>query len=134
MERALFHHLALPAHLPQSEDSNLDDIEASLRDRLIDSARSIQDVAPYMFGSGRKLGTPGLGASIQSLLESSAAFTQCGKINSIQLAYELKSLSAKDGTTLLVYVRGQNAAIMFHRLPGYVILDRHHRANTDERQ
>lgn len=123
MDEALFNHLALPPRLPHGEDPNLDAIEASLVDWLIDGARFMQErdgrgPSTYYQGPAKELTASAAWSSILQCLVSSKAVNRDGRINRTRL---LTEMSCMTGTNALVlHIRSQNAALLIHRFSEYV--------------
>lgn len=128
MESALFYHLVFPPKLPQKEDANLDEIEATLVAHLVAAARAMIETSP----SG------GLGLQqassawefLERCLRATRSVNRHGGVNKTRLLAEMRSMRASD--TLFIHVRSQNAGIIIHRLikstlshpllPGYLQL------------
>jgi hypothetical protein len=105
MDAAIFAHLALPAQLPQSEDGNLDAIEACLVDHLLATARTMRDLPSHEALGPR-------------CLIVSKAVNSGGIVNKSKFLAELGHLGV--GNALVLYIRSQNAALLIHRLAGYI--------------
>ncbi|KAH6855507.1 hypothetical protein B0I37DRAFT_395568 [Chaetomium sp. MPI-CAGE-AT-0009] len=111
MGKSLFHHLALPQHLPQSEDENLHDVEARLTDQLLVAARLMRDSAA---GDELRSEASGVWERLRQCLVVSKAVTRDGRVDRMRLLSELRTMTALDA--ILLDIRSQNAALLIHRL------------------
>lgn len=117
---ALFNHLALPQRLPQREDARLDEIETSLLDHLIKSARLMRDV-PRNSGNSDghqteyNLSISNAWASVMRCLVAAKTTHSGQRLNRTRLLSEFEAFTnATD--VLVVHIHTQNAAILLHRL------------------
>lgn len=102
---ALYNHLVLPPQLPQRQDSNLDELEKALLNRLLVSVKHMRDL-------------PGNDQSyVWSLIERGLRATQSihagGHVDRTALIRELNDFGESD--FLVVYVRSQNCALYIRR-------------------
>ncbi|KAK4171158.1 hypothetical protein QBC36DRAFT_367904 [Triangularia setosa] len=115
MEVALFNHLALPVHVPPSEDSNLDEIEMELTDRLIADVRLMCEKTrqQYQVDAHPSYISKAWDA-IRLCLESSKAVNRNGRVNRTTLLSEFRYLGRRNA--LIIHISSQNAALLVHRL------------------
>ena len=118
MDAAIFAHLALPAQLPQSEDANLDAIEVCLVDHLLVTARTMRDLPSHEALGPRSSKDVNAWESIRQCLIVSKAVNSGGIVNKSKFLAELGHLGV--GNALVLYIRSQNAALLIHRLAGYI--------------
>ena len=121
MDKAVFHHLALPQRLPGSEDLNVDEIETNIVSRLIAACR-LMFATTTAFHPGVPAGSHQLSLStawstIERSLAVSHGVNRKGRINKAHLLSELRSLAGAATSrpeALVLHVRSQNAAILIH--------------------
>jgi hypothetical protein len=113
MEQSLFNHLALPQHLPHSEDASLDDVEVGLTDHLLVAVRLMRD---YAAGDELRSEVSSVWERLRQCLVVSKAVTRNGRDDKMRLLSELRRMTALDA--ILVDIRSQNAALLIHRLSG----------------
>lgn len=113
MEKLLFHHLALPQHLPHTEDANLDDVEARLTDHLLAAVRLMRDSAA---GDELRSEASSVWERLRQCLIVSKTVTRDGRVNKTRLLSELRRMTALDA--IFLDIRSQNAALLIHRLSG----------------
>ncbi|KAK6953357.1 hypothetical protein Daesc_005660 [Daldinia eschscholtzii] len=103
--KALFHHIALPAILPQSSDSNTEDVESALLDRLINAVKLMQNVVEGSLWQTWD--------SIRRSLIACKAMNIGGKLERTQLASYLKQL--QDSDLVILHVGAQNAGLLIYK-------------------
>ena len=104
--KALFHHIALPAILPQSSDSNTEDVESALLDRLINAVKLMQNVVEGSLWQTWD--------SIRRSLIACKAMNIGGKLERTQLASYLKQL--QDSDLVILHLGAQNAGLLIYKL------------------
>jgi len=113
MEPFLFHHLTLPQRLPHAQEGNLNEVELALVGRLVLGAQRMRDA--HGLGSSPSADT---WESIRLCLSCSKDLNRRGAVDRVKLLSQFQQLGARNA--LIVYIRSQNAALMIHRLSGYV--------------
>ncbi|KAI1080316.1 hypothetical protein F5B20DRAFT_589398 [Whalleya microplaca] len=102
---SLFHHIALPARLPQSADANSDEVEIAVVDRLLAAAKLMRDAQSsacwHIWDNIR-----------QSLLLCKTLNVR-GRLERGQLASQLKQLH--DSGIVILHVATQNAGITIQK-------------------
>ncbi|KAI1808649.1 hypothetical protein F4811DRAFT_569460 [Daldinia bambusicola] len=103
--KALFHHIALPAMLPQSSESNTEDVERAILDRLIIAVKLMQNA----------MGGPlwQTWDSIRRSLLSCKAMNIGGKLERTQLALCLRQL--RDSDLVILHLGAQNAGLLVYK-------------------
>ncbi|KAI1100418.1 hypothetical protein F4804DRAFT_46400 [Jackrogersella minutella] len=103
--KSLFHHVALPAMLPQGSESNTDEIGRAFLDRLI--------VASQIMGNIQDGVCQQVWQSLSRSLAVSNILNVDGKLERNQLAMHLKELRNSD--VLILHVATQNAGVLIHK-------------------
>ncbi|OTB13832.1 hypothetical protein K445DRAFT_368338 [Daldinia sp. EC12] len=103
--KALFHHIALPAILPQSSDSNIEDVERAILDRLINAVKLIQNAVEGSLWQTWD--------SIRRSLIACKAMNIGGKLERTQLTTYLKHL--RDSNFIILHVGAQNAGLLIYK-------------------
>lgn len=111
MEQSVFHHFALPERLPDSEDANLNEVEAKLTDHLLVAVRIMRD---YAAGDELRSDVSSIWERLRQCLVVSKAVTRDGKVDRTRLLSELRGMNAL--SAILLDIRSQNAALLIHRL------------------
>ncbi|KAL8419176.1 hypothetical protein RB594_002398 [Gaeumannomyces avenae] len=105
VQDALVNHLAMPVRLPQQQDANIANVEAALLERVILAAKTMRQGSHHL-----------LWESIGRSLKASANVASCGRLDRSALINELRHVtSVASSDFLIIYVRGQNAAIFIYR-------------------
>ncbi|KAF9773488.1 hypothetical protein IL306_008696, partial [Fusarium sp. DS 682] len=102
---ALYNHLALPPQLPHRQDSNLNEIENALTDRLIVSVKHLRDLPDNDLSYAWK--------SVERGLQATKTIHSGGHVDRTALIRELNDLG--DSEFLVIYVRSQNCALYIRR-------------------
>jgi len=106
----LFNHLALPPNLPQRQDANLAQIEASLVDYLLIASRVLRDLPNHdCYGTWE---------SIRQCLTACKTLNVHGRIDRTILLRELRYL--KLGDFLILHIASQNAGLLIYRSSKFV--------------
>jgi hypothetical protein len=111
MEQSLFHHFALPQRLPDSEDANLNDVEARLTDHLLGAVRLMRDSAAR---DDLRFDVSSIWERLRQCLVVSKIVTRDGRVDRTRLLSELRGITALGA--ILLDIRSQNAALLIHRL------------------
>ncbi|EMT66903.1 hypothetical protein FOC4_g10003439 [Fusarium odoratissimum] len=102
---ALYNHLVLPPQLPQRQDSNLDELEKALVNRLLASVKHLRDLPEndqsYVW------------SLIERGLRATKSIHAGGCVDRTALIRELNDFGESD--FLVVYVRSQNCALYIRR-------------------
>uniref|UniRef100_A0A0D2XII0 ubiquitinyl hydrolase 1 n=1 Tax=Fusarium oxysporum (strain Fo5176) TaxID=660025 RepID=A0A0D2XII0_FUSOF len=102
---ALYNHLVLPPQLPQRQDSNLDELEKALVNRLLASVKHLRDLPEndqsYVW------------SLIERGLRATKSIHAGGHVDRTALIRELNDFGESD--FLVVYVRSQNCALYIRR-------------------
>ncbi|KAL5609418.1 hypothetical protein FOVSG1_004099 [Fusarium oxysporum f. sp. vasinfectum] len=102
---ALYNHLVLPPQLPQRQDSNLDELEKALVNRLLVSVKHLRDLPEndqsYVW------------SLIERGLRATKSIHAGGCVDRTALIRELNDFGESD--FLVVYVRSQNCALYIRR-------------------
>ncbi|KAI0836841.1 hypothetical protein F5Y06DRAFT_95513 [Hypoxylon sp. FL0890] len=104
--KSIFNHVALPARLPSRSESNTEDIERGLLDRLIVAAKLMRDIQDGICWQ--------VWDSLRQSLLLSKALNVGGKLERSQLTSYLRSLGHRD--VVILHVAAQNAGIIIHKL------------------
>ncbi|OTA65961.1 hypothetical protein K449DRAFT_366540 [Hypoxylon sp. EC38] len=103
--KSLFNHVALPAKLPSGSESNTDEIERGLLDRLIVAAKLMRDVQDDVCWE--------VWDSLRRSLLLAKSLNVSGKLERSQLISNLKQLGDTD--IVILHVATQNAGIIIHK-------------------
>ncbi|KAF4999120.1 hypothetical protein FGRMN_2683 [Fusarium graminum] len=106
LNEALYNHLVLPPQLPHRQDSNLNEIENAVNDRLLASVKHLRDLPnndlSYVW------------SSVERGLRATKSIHSGGHVDRTALVRELNDLSV-ESDFLVVYVRSQNCALYIRR-------------------
>lgn len=105
VSEALYNHLVLPPWLPHRQDSNIQEIETELIDRLIESTQHMRDLPANVYAP--------TWTSIHRSLQATKTINAGGRINRLTLTRELLGLD--DTGFLAVHVCAQNCALFIRR-------------------
>ncbi|KAK1833011.1 hypothetical protein QBC39DRAFT_381058 [Podospora conica] len=121
MERTVFNHLALPQRLPGAEDGNIDEVEATIADRLAAACRAMSAIDPTMPGPDGPTLTPSPARNcwnaIHRAIVASRSVNKGGRVNKTHLLVQLQSLAQATPNrpeALVLHIRRQNAAIVVY--------------------
>ncbi|KAI1469407.1 uncharacterized protein F4812DRAFT_328213 [Daldinia caldariorum] len=103
--KALFHHIALPAKLPQSSASNTEDVERAILDRLVIAIKLMQNVMEGPLWQTWD--------SIRRSLLSCKTINIGGKLERTQLASRLRQL--RDSDLVILHLGAQNAGLLVYK-------------------
>ncbi|KAI2635599.1 hypothetical protein GGS26DRAFT_505776 [Hypomontagnella submonticulosa] len=103
--KSLFHHVALPAKLPQGSEHNINDIERSLVDRLIIAAKLMRDSQDGTCSQ--------VWESIRRSLALCRTLNIGGKLERSRLASHLRQLV--DSDLVILHITAQNAGLMIYK-------------------
>ncbi|KAI0121978.1 hypothetical protein F4814DRAFT_407109 [Daldinia grandis] len=103
--KALFHHIALPAMLPRGSESNTEDIERGILDRLIIATKLMESIVD---GTGWRIWN-----SIRRSLLACKTLNVGGKLERTYLASHLKQL--RDSDLVILHVGAQNAGLLIYK-------------------
>ncbi|KAI1136366.1 hypothetical protein F5Y05DRAFT_106727 [Hypoxylon sp. FL0543] len=103
--KSLFNHVALPAKLPSGSESNIDEIERGLLDRLIVAAKLMRDIQDDNYWR--------VWDSLRRSLLLSKALNIGGKLERSQLTSRLKEF--RDTDLVILHVATQNAGVIIHK-------------------
>ncbi|KAI0848819.1 hypothetical protein F5Y00DRAFT_270020 [Daldinia vernicosa] len=103
--KALFHHIALPAMLPRGSESNTEDIERGILDRLIIAAKLMENIVD---GTCWQIWN-----SIRRSLLACKALNVGGKLERTYLTSYLKEL--RDSDLIILHVGAQNAGLLIYK-------------------
>ncbi|KAL8391947.1 hypothetical protein RB595_002236 [Gaeumannomyces hyphopodioides] len=105
VQDALVNHLAVPVRLPQQQDINIANVEAALLERVILAAKTMRQSSHHL-----------LWESVGRSLKASANVAPCGRLDRSVLVNELRHVTSIASLDfLIIYVRGQNAAVFIYR-------------------
>jgi hypothetical protein len=103
---ALYNHLVLPPQLPHRQDSNLNEIENAITDRLLASVKHLRDLPnndlSYVWNS------------VERGLLATKSIHSGGHVDRTSLVRELNDVFG-ESDFLVVYVRSQNCALYIRR-------------------
>jgi hypothetical protein len=102
---SLVNHVALPPQLPGKADSNIDQIQHALTNRLLDASRTLRDQAKGESSSQWE--------RIRNILQVCRTANAGGKLNKASLLAEFARLERKD--FLILHVAEQNAGLLIRR-------------------
>lgn len=102
--KALFHHIALPAMLPRGSESNTEDIERGILDRLIIAAKLMESVVDIYWQ---------IWNSVRRSLLACKALNVGGKLERTHLTSYLKQLG--DSDFVILHVGAQNAGLLIYK-------------------
>ncbi|KAM0337653.1 hypothetical protein ACHAPQ_002878 [Fusarium lateritium] len=103
---ALYNHLVLPPQLPHRQDSNLNEIENAITDRLLASVKHLRDLPNNDLGY--------VWSSVERGLLATKSIHSGGHVDRTSLVRELNDVFG-ESDFLVVYVRSQNCALYIHR-------------------
>ncbi|KAI8958454.1 hypothetical protein F5Y11DRAFT_362710 [Daldinia sp. FL1419] len=103
--KALFNHIALPPMLPQGSESNIDEIERGLLDRLIVAVKLMESVVEGTYWK--------IWESIRRSLLTCKTLNVGGKLERTRLASHLKEL--RDLDLVILHVGAQNAGLLIYK-------------------
>ncbi|KAM0348261.1 hypothetical protein ACHAPU_004229 [Fusarium lateritium] len=103
---ALYNHLVLPPQLPHRQDSNLNEIEDAVNDRLLASVKHLRDLPNNDLGY--------VWSSVERGLLATKSIHSGGHVDRTALMRELNDLFG-ESDFLVVYVRSQNCALYVRR-------------------
>lgn len=107
---SLANHVALPPRLPGKRESQLDQIENALTDRLLDASRTIRDLTHGEISQQWD--------GIRRILQTCRTINAGGKLDKKQLLTEFRGLGSKH--VLIVHVAEQNAGLLIRRQNSWV--------------
>lgn len=102
---SLANHVALPPKLPGQRESQLDQIEQALTDRLLDASRTIRDLTNGEISQQWD--------SIRYILQTCKNINAGGKLDKNSLLTEFRRLERKK--VLILHVAEQNAGLLIRR-------------------
>ncbi len=103
--RSLFNHIALPAQLPQQQESNIGDIESALVSHLIYVVKAMRDAQE---GKYREVWD-----SLRRTLQSCKTLNIGGRLERTQLMSHLRQMQISD--LIILHIATQNAGIYIHK-------------------
>ncbi|KAI1659373.1 hypothetical protein F4813DRAFT_331455 [Daldinia decipiens] len=103
--KALFHHIALPAMLPRGSESNTEDIERGILDRLIIAAKLMESIVDSTHWQ--------IWNSVRRSLLACKALNIGGKLERTHLTSYLKEL--RDSELVILHVGAQNAGLLIYK-------------------
>lgn len=104
MLESLYHHIVLPPCLPGKQESNLEDIELALTERLLRASKVIRDANE---GSRHEWDC------IRCSLQICKTLNTGGKLNKASLLAEFRSLEPED--LIILHISEQNAGLLIRR-------------------